>query len=69
MSKRLFCVRQGGRLIEATDGSKYWDNKVEAKAVRNSLQGDLPEDANKDDHNTWKYRVALGPDHRRDNLQ
>lgn len=68
MSQRLFCVRQGGRLIEATDGSKYWDNKVAAKAVRNSFQGELPEDANRDAHTTWTYRVTLGPDHRRSNL-
>lgn len=65
MSKRLFCVKQGGKLLTATDGSTYWDNKAEAKAVRNSYQGELPKDANRNDHTVWTYRVALGPDHRR----
>lgn len=66
MSKRLFCVKQGGKLLTATNGSTYWDNKAEAKAVRNSFQGEFPEDTNRDAHTSWTYRVALGPDHWRD---
>ncbi len=61
MTKKLFCVKSGNRLLEATDGTKYHAKKVDAKAVRDNFQGERPE--HPEIAKSWTYRVTLGPDH------
>jgi len=56
MSKKLWCVKQGGRVV----GSSF-EKKIDAKEERNTLEGELPE--NPDNANAWKYCVSRGPDH------
>ena len=58
MSKKLWCVKQGGRVV-----GDYAEKKTDAKAQRNSLEGELPE--NPDVSGAWKYHVSRGPDHRK----
>lgn len=65
MSNKLFCVKSGNRLLEDSSGTKYWVKKADAKAVRDNYQGERPESP--DMHTAWTYRVALGPDHWRNN--
>lgn len=50
--KRLFCVKNGrGNIIDNPKGGQYFDDKMEAKAFRNSLVEYPP------------YTVSRGPDH------
>lgn len=61
MSKNLWCVKTGNKVVE---------DKIEEKSVakerRDSFQGERPE--NPDDAKGWTYHVSRGPDHWRNNL-
>ena len=56
MSKKLWCVRQGGKLA-----GDYFEKKTDAKAQRDSFEGELPE--HPEISTAWKYHVSRGPDH------
>jgi hypothetical protein len=60
MSKNLWCVKAGKRVVEANI-----EEKSVAKERRDSLQGERPEFP--DDASSWQYTVSRGPDHRREN--
>lgn len=52
---RLFCLKHAGRILPGPDGKPlYFDNKPEAKEVRDELN-----------RNGADARVTRGPDHRR----
>jgi hypothetical protein len=65
MANRMWCVKKGGATVTGPEDTKFWDEKESAKKVRNSLQGDLPE--NPDHASEWQYHVSPGPDHWRAN--
>jgi len=56
MANNLFCVKKGNAVVE--DG---FTNKLEAKAQRDSFQGERPE--NPEVAKEWTFHVSRGPDH------
>ncbi len=57
MSKKLWCVRQGGKLVD----SAYFEQKMDAKKVRDSYQGERPEHPER--ASEWTHHISRGPDH------
>ena len=56
MGSELYEVRDRGKKLHGT-----FSKKEEAKELRNELQGDLPEEPDKE--GGWKYHIAYGKDH------
>ncbi len=56
MTTELYEVRDRGKKLHGT-----FSKKEEAKKLRNELQGDLPEEPDKE--GGWKYHIAHGKDH------
>lgn len=73
--KKLFCIKKGDAMVSAKKlgrKSPYFETRKEAKEARDALMGEeLPdkEDPHRDHPKMWKFYVAPGPDHWKNNEQ